>query len=172
MTSPLRAPVYSSPTGVGSLPPSAQIPPGCARRRTVLRGCLPHVVESRRWMETVASKAPNTHRLALCGEACPPLTRKMGILVPARGTWAPQGPLASVSPACHQPLGAVSRFRERTSPAFQWLRLCTPNAGDACSIPGQGTKIPHALRHGRKNKTKRRQQQQQKDVGRNGVFGP
>ena len=26
----------------------------------------------------------------------------------------------------------------------QWLRLCTPNAGDTGFIPGQGTKIPHA----------------------------
>ena len=26
----------------------------------------------------------------------------------------------------------------------QWLRLCAPNAGDTGSVPGQGTKIPHA----------------------------
>ena len=31
-----------------------------------------------------------------------------------------------------------------TSLAVQWLRLCTPNAGGMGSIPGQGTKIPHA----------------------------
>ena len=31
-----------------------------------------------------------------------------------------------------------------TSLAVQWLRLCTPNADDVGSIPGQGTMIPHA----------------------------
>ena len=31
-----------------------------------------------------------------------------------------------------------------TSLAVQRLRLCTPNAGSTGSIPGQGTKIPHA----------------------------
>ena len=28
--------------------------------------------------------------------------------------------------------------------AVQWLRLCTSNAGAVGSIPGWGTKIPHA----------------------------
>ena len=28
----------------------------------------------------------------------------------------------------------------------QWLRLCTSNAGDKGSIPGQGTKILHAAK--------------------------
>ena len=32
-----------------------------------------------------------------------------------------------------------------TSLAFQWLRLLTSNAGSVDSIPGQGTKIPHAV---------------------------
>ena len=31
-----------------------------------------------------------------------------------------------------------------TSLAVQCLRLCASTAGDAGSIPGQGTKIPHA----------------------------
>ena len=31
-----------------------------------------------------------------------------------------------------------------TSLLLQWLRLCTPNAGDPGSIPGQGIKILHA----------------------------
>ena len=30
--------------------------------------------------------------------------------------------------------------------AVQWLRLCTSNAGDKGSIPGQGTKILHAAK--------------------------
>ena len=34
----------------------------------------------------------------------------------------------------------------------QWLRFCTSNAGDEGSIPGQGTKIPHALWPKRKKK--------------------
>ena len=32
----------------------------------------------------------------------------------------------------------------RTSLVVQGLKLCSPNAGDAASVPGQGTKIPHA----------------------------
>ena len=37
-----------------------------------------------------------------------------------------------------------------TSVAVQWLRFCPSNAGSAGSIPGQGTKIPHAVWHGQK----------------------
>ena len=33
----------------------------------------------------------------------------------------------------------------------QWLRPCGSNAWDSGSIPGQGTKIPHATQHGQKN---------------------
>ena len=36
--------------------------------------------------------------------------------------------------------------------AIQWLRLCTSKAGDAGSIPGQGTKISHAGQHGQEKK--------------------
>ena len=35
-----------------------------------------------------------------------------------------------------------------TSPAVQWLGLCASTAGGAGSIPGGGTKIPHAAQHG------------------------
>ena len=49
----------------------------------------------------------------------------------------------------------MNRMQARTKPGtsllVQWLRLCTPNAGDLGSIPGQGTrshmaqlKTPHA----------------------------
>ena len=42
-----------------------------------------------------------------------------------------------------------------TSLAVQGLRLCASNAGGAGLIPGRGTKIPHAARHGQKqNETK------------------
>ena len=34
----------------------------------------------------------------------------------------------------------------------QWLRLRTSNAGGAGSIPGQGTKVPHATQPKKKNK--------------------
>ena len=37
--------------------------------------------------------------------------------------------------------------RSGTSQVVQWLRLCTNDAGDMGSIPGQGTKISHAA-HG------------------------
>ena len=33
---------------------------------------------------------------------------------------------------------------------IEWLRLHASNAGGAGSIPGQGTKIPHAMGHGQK----------------------
>ena len=38
----------------------------------------------------------------------------------------------------------------RISLAVQWLRLCTSIAGSMGSVPGQGTKIPHASRCGPK----------------------
>ena len=41
-----------------------------------------------------------------------------------------------------------------TSLAVQWLRLHTSTAGGAGSIPGGGTKIPRATRHGQKKKRK------------------
>ena len=37
----------------------------------------------------------------------------------------------------------------------QWLRLCSASAGGAGSIPGWGTRIPHALRFGQKKKKKK-----------------
>ena len=39
-----------------------------------------------------------------------------------------------------------------TSLAVQWLRLHTSTAGGTVSIPGQGTKIPHAALCGQKKK--------------------
>ena len=40
-----------------------------------------------------------------------------------------------------------------TSLAVQWLRFRTSNAGGVGSIPGQGTKIPHAAWPKEKKKT-------------------
>jgi len=34
-----------------------------------------------------------------------------------------------------------------TSLAVQWLRLCTPRAGDMGMMPGHRTKNPHATKH-------------------------
>ena len=39
-----------------------------------------------------------------------------------------------------------------TSLAVQWLRLCASSAGDVGLIPGQGTKILHAVGRGQKKK--------------------
>ena len=39
-----------------------------------------------------------------------------------------------------------------TSLVFQWLRLHASKQGDMGSIPGQGTKIPHAARCSQINK--------------------
>ena len=41
-----------------------------------------------------------------------------------------------------------------TSLAVQWLRLRTSSAGGSGLIPGRGTKIPHAVRHGQGGKKK------------------
>ena len=38
--------------------------------------------------------------------------------------------------------------------AVQWLRLRTSIAGGTGSIPGRGTKIPHAVQCGKKKKNK------------------
>ena len=39
-----------------------------------------------------------------------------------------------------------------TSLVAQWLRLRASNAEGAGSIPGQGTRIPHAMRRSQKKK--------------------
>ena len=41
-----------------------------------------------------------------------------------------------------------------TSLAVQWLGLCASTAGGAGSIPGWGTKIPHAVWYGQNKKEK------------------
>ena len=38
----------------------------------------------------------------------------------------------------------------------QWLRLCTFNAEDSSLTPGQGTKIPRAVRHSQNKKQKKK----------------
>ena len=44
----------------------------------------------------------------------------------------------------------------RTPLVACWLKLCASNAGGTGSIPGQGTKIPHALQCGQKTENKQR----------------
>ena len=39
--------------------------------------------------------------------------------------------------------------KQGTFLVVQWLRLYAPNRGGMCSIPGQGTKIPHAHQRGK-----------------------
>ena len=41
----------------------------------------------------------------------------------------------------------------------QWLRLCISIARGRGSVPGQGTKIPQAAWRGQKNKTNKKQKQ-------------
>ena len=45
--------------------------------------------------------------------------------------------------------------KDRTFLAVQWLRLCTPKAGGAVSIPGQETRILHAVPRGQKKKKRK-----------------
>ena len=46
--------------------------------------------------------------------------------------------------------------RKWTSLAVQWLGLCASTALGAGLIPGRGTKIPYAVRHGQKIKKDRK----------------
>ena len=48
----------------------------------------------------------------------------------------------------------VKSHISRTSLVVQWLRLCTASTRGMGSVPGGGTKIPHAMWHGPKNKAK------------------
>ena len=41
-----------------------------------------------------------------------------------------------------------------TSTMVQWLQPHAPNAGDMGSIPGWGTRFPHAAQHGHKKREK------------------
>ena len=52
-------------------------------------------------------------------------------------------------------LWCINKLNVRTSLKVQWLRLCTCIAEDSGLIPGQETKIPHAVRCGQ-NKTKQK----------------
>ena len=54
-----------------------------------------------------------------------------------------------------QPLQSGCRAILGTSLAVQWLRCWTSTAGGMCSIPGQGTKIPHALQPEKEKKNKK-----------------
>ena len=38
-----------------------------------------------------------------------------------------------------------NRIKARTSLVIQWLRICLPVQRNSGSIPGQGTRIPHAI---------------------------
>ena len=53
--------------------------------------------------------------------------------------------------------GAVkNQYMFRTSLAVQWLRLQDFAAEGTSLIPGQGPKIPHAIRHGERKKIRKR----------------
>ena len=79
--------------------------------------------------------------LGLCGHA---RTRTYECLGPCRPL-APY-PAASLVFPLWIPKGLKNQHGG-TSLVVQWLRLCTPNAGRVGSIPGRGTKIPHASWH-------------------------
>ena len=51
---------------------------------------------------------------------------------------------------------SVKTNEQGISPVVQWLRLHASNAGGMGSIPGQGTKIPHASQCGQIEKKKKR----------------
>ena len=53
-----------------------------------------------------------------------------------------------------------------TSLAVQRLRLCASTAGGAGSIPGWGTKIPHAVRRGQKVKKQNKSSDEKENTHR------
>ena len=55
----------------------------------------------------------------------------------------PHLPFAAVSYSCEDV--SYKDGKEGISLAVQWLRLRASTAGGTVSIPGQGTKIPHAV---------------------------
>ena len=61
-----------------------------------------------------------------------------------------------------------------TSPVGQWLRVCTSATGGTGPIPGQETKILHAVQHSKKKKKKERKKWLwfKEDRGKAGVKGP
>ena len=52
----------------------------------------------------------------------------------------------------YQRASHLKSTRTGTSLVVQWLRLCASNAEGVGLIPGQGTKIPHAMHCGQKLK--------------------
>ena len=52
--------------------------------------------------------------------------------------------------------GKKAKWNMADSRAVQWWRLCASNLGDMASIPGQGTKIPHAQSQNIKKKKKKK----------------
>ena len=55
--------------------------------------------------------------------------------------------------------GKIVKTRScRKSLAVQWLGLHASTAGGTGSIPGQGTKIPHALQHGQIKEKKKKKE--------------
>lgn len=52
--------------------------------------------------------------------------------------------------------GSESLKNVETSLTVQWLRLCTSNAGDTGSIPGQGIKFPRAMQCSQKIQKQRK----------------
>ena len=63
-------------------------------------------------------------------------------------------------PACHKERNLFKKFCiKRVRKGLQWLKLCASTEGGtgvASSIPGQGTKIPHAWRCSQKLKKKKK----------------
>ena len=49
----------------------------------------------------------------------------------------------------------IFQFPHRNTLVVQWLGLCTSTAGDTGSIPGPGTKIPHASSTAKKRKRRK-----------------
>ena len=45
----------------------------------------------------------------------------------------------------------------------QWLKLCVSNAGDMGSIPGWGTKIPHAAQGSQRERERKKKKDAQEN---------
>ena len=92
----------------------------------------------------------------------------LGLLILWRRHPARQQPLLTsilqliffMTPQINNPRCLLIAYGSRiNSLAVQWLRLCAFTAGVTGSIPGRGTKIPHATWHGQKNPKKQKKEE-------------
>ena len=121
------------------LPPSASLSPSCSQ--SISKSCqlcpTPHPRPAPLPFSSATSHPCLSPGYCSCLLSALPAMTTAPTVHPSHTHWS--GPL---------------KTQVRTSLVVQWLRLCTSNAGGAGLIPGQGTKIPHAVVCSKKKKKK------------------